>query len=134
VARVLIVDPYSHSREGLRSSLIGAGCEVEAVMGICPAIRTLKDGRFDLAVIDLDLPRAHSIAVTGWDLARVFRALDAGLELVLVTAEWSREADTLTARLEHSRLLEKPINPTELRSIVRRLLAAPIETVRRRAW
>ncbi|MDO8477579.1 MAG: response regulator [Candidatus Rokubacteria bacterium] len=107
-ARLVIVDSYSHSRAGLRCLLPGAGCEVEAVMGSCEAIRGLKDGRFDLAVIDLDLPRAHGIAMTGWDLARIFRALDAGLGLILVAAECSREAGTLADRLERARLLEKP--------------------------
>jgi CheY-like chemotaxis protein len=129
-ARVLIVDPYNHSREGLRSSLRGAGCEVEAVMGSCEAIRALKDGRFDLAVIDLDLPRSHGRAMTGWDLARIFRALDEGLGLILVAAECSRENGTLADRLERARLLEKPINPKELRSIVRALLTVPLETAK----
>jgi len=132
--RVLIVDSYGHSREGLRRSLLGGGCEVEAVIGICEAIRALRDGRFDVAVIDLDLPRAHGIAMTGWDLARLFRALDAGLGLILVAAECSREAGTLADRLERARLLEKPINPMELRSVIRALLAVPLETVRRRGW
>jgi CheY-like chemotaxis protein len=129
-ARILIVDPYSHSREGLRSSLLGAGCEVEAVMGSFEAIRAIQDGRFDVAVIDLDLSRAHGIAMTGWDLARIFRALDAGLGLILVAAEYSREAGTLADRLERARLLEKPINPMELRSIVRAFLAVPLETAK----
>ena len=132
--RVLIVDSYSHSREGLRRSLLGGGCEVEAVMGTCEAISTLWDGRFDVAVIDLDLPRAPGLAMTGWDLARFFRALDAGLGLILVAAEWSREAEALADRLERARLLEKPINPMELRSIIRALLAVPLETIRRRGW
>lgn len=133
-ARVLIVDSYSHSREGLRSSLLVAGCEVEAVMVSFEAIRVLKDGRFDLAVIDLDLPRAHELAMTGWDLARIFRAFDAGLGLILVAAEWSRDAGALADRLERARLLVKPINPKELRSIVPSLLAVPLETIRRRGW
>ena len=121
-ARVLIVDSCSHSREGLRSSLQGVGCEVETVVGNVDAISALRVGRFDLALIDLDQPRAHGIAMTAWDLVRISRALVANLGLILMAAKRSLEAEARADELERARLVEKPINPTELGSIVRALL------------
>jgi DNA-binding response OmpR family regulator len=92
-------------------------------MGNVDAISALRVGRFDLAVIDLDLPRAHGIAMTAWELARISRALVANLGLILMAAKRSLEDETLADRLERARLLEKPINPMELGSIVQALLA-----------
>jgi CheY-like chemotaxis protein len=123
--RILIVDAYSHSREGLRASLRGGGWSVETAATSWEAISKMKDGRFHVAVIDLELPPAHGVAMSGWDLARIFRALNPAVGLILVTAERSAEVKRQAERLGGSRLLEKPINPTELRVIVKALHPGP---------
>jgi DNA-binding response OmpR family regulator len=118
--RILIVDAYGHSREGLGASLRGGGWSVETAAGSWEAIRKAKGDRFGLAIIDLDLPPAHGLAVTGWDLARIFRAFHPGAAVILVTAEWRRELE-VEAEWHRARLVEKPINPGELRVLVRAL-------------
>jgi CheY-like chemotaxis protein len=125
--RILIVDPYRYSREGLSASLRGGGWIVESVGGTREAITKMKDGRFDVAVIDLDLPPAYGVPVSGWDLARIFRGLNPRMVLVLVATEWDRDVKREAQRLDQVQMLEKPISPVELRAIVRTLPRAAAE-------
>ncbi len=74
--RILIVDAYGHSREGLRVSLLGGGCQVETASGCWEAIKKVKEG-----------PEIRAQA----------------------------------ERLGVTRVLEKPINPRELRALVQTL-------------
>lgn len=115
---ILIVEGYGHSREGLTASLLGAGLNVATAAEYLEAIRKAKDGRFTVAIIDVDLAPSHNSELTGWDLARVFRALHPASTLILVTAEWRPELTAEAARLPDCRLLEKPINPAELRAML----------------
>jgi two-component system catabolic regulation response regulator CreB len=119
--RLLLVDPYGTSREGLGAALRSGGFSVETVGTSAEAIHRADHGAFDLAIIDLDLPPAHGIAEDGWDLVRILRAADPALLMVLIAAEC--HPDTRAAALRHGAayLLEKPISPRELRSIVRAL-------------
>ncbi len=119
--RILIVDAYGHSREGLSASLRRGGWKVESAAGSWEAIEKAKDSSFGLAIIDLDLPPAHGVAVSGWDLARIFRALQPEAAIILVTAEWRPELKSEVERDHRWRLVEKPINPAELRALVRAL-------------
>lgn len=124
--RVLLVDPYGHSREALGASLRGGGLSVETAEGSPEAIQKMKDGAFDLAIVDLDMPLAGG-AATGWALAKILRATSPGLALILITAECRPETRTEAGRHGAARLLEKPINPRELRSMVRQLCREAVQ-------
>ncbi len=117
------MDAYGHSREGLRVSLVGGGYHVETAAGCWEAIKKIKDGGFRLAIVDANLPSAQGVAVTGWDLARILRAFNPLLAVVVVTAESSPEVKAQAERLGVSRLIEKPFNPRELRTLVQALCA-----------
>jgi DNA-binding response OmpR family regulator len=119
--RLLLVDPYGTSREGLGAALRGGGFAVETAASSSEAIRKADQGEFDLAIIDLDLPPVHGIAEDGWDLVRILRAADPGLLMVLIAAECHPDTRVEAQRYGAAHLLEKPISPRELRSIVRNL-------------
>lgn len=119
--RLLLVDPYGTSREGLGTALRGGGFTVETAASSSEAIRQVSDGEFDLAIIDLDLPPAHGIAEDGWDLVRILRAAAPTLLMVLIAAECRPDTQAEALRHGAARLLEKPISPRELRTIVRGL-------------
>lgn len=119
--RILIVDAYGHSREGLRVSLLGADRQVETASGSWEAIKKVKEGSFTVAVVDADLPPAHGVAMTGWDLARILRAFNPALAIVVVTADSGPEIRAQAERFGVTRLLEKPINPRELRALLQTL-------------
>ena len=116
--RLLLVDPYGTSREGLGAALRGSGFAVEPAAGSSEAIRKIVDSEFDLAIIDLDLPPAHGIAEDGWDLVRILRAADPALPMVLIAAECQPDTQAEALRYGAAHLLEKPISPRELRTIV----------------
>ena len=76
--KVLIVEGYGHSREGLTASLRAAGLVVETAAEYLEAIRKIRSGHFAVAIIDVDLAASPTSELTGWDLARIFRALHPG--------------------------------------------------------
>lgn len=119
--RLLLVDPYGTSREGLGAALRDGGFTVEAADGSSEAVRMIHEGTFDLAIIDLDLPPAHGVAEDGWELVSLLRAADPTLALILIAAECQPDTQAEALRFGAAHLLEKPINPRELRTIVRTL-------------
>ncbi len=118
--RLLLVDPYGHSREGLGAALRGGGVLVETAEGASQAMAAMQAGEVDLAIVDLDLPPTHGLAEDGWDLVHLLRAASPTLPLILIVAECRPHTQDEALRLG-ARLLEKPINPRELRTIVRAL-------------
>jgi CheY-like chemotaxis protein len=123
--RVLLVDPYRSSREGLQALLVATGWSVETAGTVWEAIKRMKDEPFDIAIVDLDLPPAPPVAVSGWDLARILRAFNPQVALVLVGAEPGPDAEREAARLGRVTLLEKPVSRTRLQPLVRALSGEP---------
>jgi DNA-binding NtrC family response regulator len=119
--RLLLVDPYGTSREGRGAALRAGGFAVETAAGSSEANHKVGAAEFDLAIIDLDLPPVHGIAEDGWDLVRILRAADPALPMVLIAAECHPDTQAEAVRYGAAHLLEKPINPRELRTIVRNL-------------
>ncbi|MBI4574509.1 MAG: response regulator [candidate division NC10 bacterium] len=119
--RILIVDDDLHSREGLRDTLLGEGHRVETSADSWQAIRKIKEGVFDIAIIDLDLPAFHGVVVTAWDLARIFRAYHPAISIIVVSAEEERTVRAQAEQLRVSEFLVKPISPSKLKAIVRTL-------------
>jgi DNA-binding response OmpR family regulator len=117
--KVLLVDDYRHSREGVRDALVAAGWSVETAGDSWQAVRRIRDGGFDVAVIDLDLPPVHGVTVSGWDLVRICRAFNPETPIVVVSADGSAEPRGLGERLMVTRLLVKPIDVAELKIAVR---------------
>ena len=119
--KILLVDDYRHSREGLRTWLLAGGHRVETAADSWQAIQKMKDGLFEVAIIDLDLPPVHGVAVSGWDLVRIFRAFNPAVCIIVVGSEGGSEARAQAARLKVSEFLEKPVTLATLKAIVRTL-------------
>jgi len=116
--RILVVDDHRHSREGLRESLLGEGYQVEAAADGWQAIKKVKEGRFEVAIIDLDLPPVHGVDMSGWDLIRICRAFHPGITIIVVSAEAGQAVKAQAEELKVAKVLEKPIDPTQLKAIV----------------
>ncbi len=119
--RILVVDEDPNSREGLRRWLVGDGHVVEVAADGWQAIRKMKDSRFDIAIIDLDLPAVRGVAVNGWDLARISRAYHPTISLIMIGSEARHAVETRLEAYRVSEFLEKPISPGHLKTLVRRL-------------
>lgn len=121
--RILVVEDDLHSREGLKAALQGEGYRVETAADSWQAIKKIKEHPFDIAIVDLNLPPVHGVSINGWDLARIFRAYHPEIAIIVMSAE---DRSALRAEAEHlrvSELLEKPINPTQLKMLLRTLHA-----------
>jgi CheY-like chemotaxis protein len=118
---VLVVDDDRSSRDGLRVALSRIGHLVEAAADAWQAIARLRRQRFDVAVVDLDLPPVHGMDLGGWDVARIARAYQPGIVLVLLSAE-SAEDDPALALEAHAlgrtHILAKPIGLGQLTALV----------------
>ena len=119
--RILIVEDDRHSRKGLQDSLLADGHSVDAVSDGWQALRKIKEGIFDLAIVDLDLPPVLGVAVTGWDLVRILRAFLPDIPIIIVSVQEDPVIRRLVERFKVPAFLVKPINPTQLRAIVRSL-------------
>lgn len=80
-----------------------------------------QDALFEVAIIDLDLPPVHGVAMTGWDLVRIFRAFNPAVSIILLGSEGGRDVKARAERLKVSEFLEKPITPSALKAIVKTL-------------
>ncbi len=115
------MDDDLHSREGLRDTLLSEGYRVDSSADSWQAIRKIKECPFDIAIIDLDLPDVHGVAVTGWDLVRIFRAYHPAISLIVIGAEDGKAMRAQAEQLRISEFLVKPISPSQLKGIVRTL-------------
>jgi len=119
--RILIVDAYLHSLQGLRSSLIDGGWKVETATDSWQAIRKVKETPFELAIIDLGLPPAYGLTLNGWDLVRIVRPLHPGISVIVVSEDGSPEVKAQAERLKVSEFFEKPIDLAQLKAAVSKL-------------
>ena len=88
---LVLVDGGLRSEDGLDESLVGEGYVVDTSSDSWQAIRKMKELHYDLAVIDLDLPPVHGVAVTGWDLGRIFRAYNPAVSIVYLSRNHTKE-------------------------------------------
>jgi len=119
--RILVVDDDLHSREGLRDSLLAEGFRVETAGDGWEAIGKMKQRPFDIAIIDIDLPPVHGVNITGWDLARILRAYNAAIRLIVISAHAAEAGRVEAEGVQVSQCLEKPISPARLKTIVKTL-------------
>lgn len=82
--RILIVDAEPEKWEDLRGWIQTAGYVVEHVGDSWQAIEKLRDGRFAVAIIALDLPSGGDLPLSSWHLARICEVLDSGISILLV--------------------------------------------------
>jgi len=120
-SRILVVEDDANSREGLRGLLAAGGHQVETAADGWQAIERIKQDRYALAIVDLDLPVVHGIAVDGWDVARILRAFHPGIAILLVSARGGEEVERAARQLGLS-FLEKPLDVAGLRLALTRLV------------
>ncbi len=116
--RVLVVDDYPDTRAALRILLRLWGHDSrEAADGPC-ALRTARDFRPDVALLDLGLPGD----IDGCEVARRLRSDEAlrGVLLIAITG-FGREADVERCReAGFNDHLLKPFDPEQLKSLLGR--------------
>jgi DNA-binding response OmpR family regulator len=119
--RILLVEDDQHSRNGLQASLRAEGHGVEAVSDGWQGFRKIKEGIFDLAIVDLDLPPVLGVLVTGWDVARILRAYFPDIPIIMMSAQEDTDIQRLVKRFKVSAFMVKPIDPADVKALVRSL-------------
>ena len=119
--RILIVEDDQHSRNGLQTSLLAEGHGVEAVSDGWQGFRKIKEGIFDVAIVDLDLPPVLGVLVTGWDVVRILRAYFPEIPILMVSAQEDQNIQRLVKRFRVSAFFVKPIEPAAVKMFVRAL-------------
>jgi len=116
-AHILIVDDEEIVRRSCLRSLGDAGYTVEAVDSGAAALAKIADGRYDLLVLDIMMPKMDGVEV----LRRVKEA-HPDVEVVMITG-LSQIATAVSAmKLGAFDYLSKPFEPEELRLSVERAL------------
>ncbi len=119
--RILVVDDEWGIREGLKTLLARDGYTVETAADAWGAVRWLKRSPFDCLVIDMDLARDPELAVNGLDVITLLRFIQPKAKAILISAS----SDSTLARLARERgavaRLEKPVDLTALRGLLRSL-------------
>lgn len=114
VTRVLLVDDEPSLRRGMARLLGAAGYEVSSAANGREAMELIERTTFDVIVSDIRMP-----GMDGLSLLRAVRARDLDVPVVFLTGSPSLE--TAMQAVEHGafRYLKKPIDGTELTSLVR---------------
>lgn len=115
---VLLVDDNAGLRQGLASVLRDEGIETREAERGEEAIRLVREVRFDLLVLDLNLPDMTGV--------RVYSSVSEEVpssHCIFMTAEASEELIEEALRLDPLRLLRKPFEVQLFRDLVRRGIA-----------
>ena len=115
---VLVVDDNTGLRTGLATVLEDEGIETRQAGRGSEAIELIREVRFDLLVLDLNLPD-----MTGVRIYNVAAEEIESPRCIFMTAEASEELVEEALRLEPLRLLRKPFEVSLFRDLVRRAIA-----------
>jgi signal transduction histidine kinase/CheY-like chemotaxis protein len=111
-ARILVVDDVAVNRELVRAMLQAVGHEVSEAAGAAEALRLTACERFDLILMDLQMPQ-----VDGFAAARAVRAQDSAnrdTPIIALSADVLPEHVDAAIRAGMNGHIGKPISPVEL--------------------
>jgi CheY-like chemotaxis protein len=134
-AKVLLVDDYPGVRDSLGRALRSVGYDVTLASNGREALEFLRHARFDLVLLDLDMP-----VVNGWDTLEHIIALHPALPVIPITGRPGHQP--LSSQKHVAAALEKPLDLSVLlremelsltESAARRLRKPDGEAARRQA-
>jgi two-component system chemotaxis response regulator CheY len=119
--RILVVDDSPTMRQLLGLALRKLGAEIVQASDGMDAMRKLLGDRFDLALVDINMP-----VMDGLKLIQLVRAEDAlqRLPIVVITTEGSDAPRDQAMTLGANAYLTKPVEPGRVFELVRELIPA----------
>jgi DNA-binding response OmpR family regulator len=129
MTRILVVEDEPGIALGLRDDLILEGYDVEVAEDGETASRRAMEGRFDLILLDVMLPRKD-----GFGVCRDVRRAGVKTPIILLTARAQESEKVLGFQLGADDYVTKPFSPLELceriKAVLRRTSADRSQTVR----
>jgi CheY-like chemotaxis protein/anti-sigma regulatory factor (Ser/Thr protein kinase) len=120
MTRILVVDDDRGTRHILQRLLTGDGYETTVANDGMAALKALARKRFDLLLLDVWMPRMNGLEV----LARL-RTRKSKPRVVVMTSDDAPQTLLETVRENAFRYVHKPVEPADLLTTVRQVLAAP---------
>src|SRR5687767_3616203 len=117
MAKILIVDDQDMMRDSLAATLAREGHEVVAATDGPTAITRLTQGRFDLLISDLKMPK-----MTGIELLTEAKKIRPEMPVVLMTAFATVQTAVEAMRLGAYDYIQKPFDGEEVKLLVERTL------------
>ena len=115
--KILIVDDEAVVRDSLIKWFDMEGYCIQAVASAREALRTVKPGDWDVALIDIKMP-----GMDGMELERRLRAIDPGLTLIMMTGYASVETAVQALKDGVYDYITKPVDPDELMHLIARAM------------
>src|SRR5687768_16849127 len=117
MARILVVDDQDMMRDSLAATLAREGHEVVAATDGPTAITRLTQGRFDLLISDLKMPK-----MTGIELLTEAKKIRPEMPVVVMTAFATVQTAVEAIKLGAYDYILKPFDGEEIKSLVERTL------------
>jgi DNA-binding NtrC family response regulator len=117
MARILVADDQEMMRDSLCATLAREGHDVVAATDGAVAVSKLQDGRFDLLITDLKMPK-----VTGIELLQEAKKLRPDMPVVLMTAFATVQTAVEAMKLGAYDYIQKPFDGEEIKHLVDRTL------------
>ena len=117
MAKILIVEDEPHMQQGLRDNLEFEGYDVEAASDGAAGLEHLRTGAFDLALLDVMLPK-----LSGFDVCRQARAAGITTPIIMLTAKGEEIDRVLGLELGADDYVTKPFSLRELLARVKAVL------------
>ena len=121
--RILVVDDEPMVCDSVRMMLVGDGHEVETAGSGEAALAIFEERRFDLVIVDYELP-----LMNGDKVAVAIKALDPNQPIVLITAYAEALQSAATPLPGVDLVISKPFDSQELRQAVIRLLTDKVRS------
>lgn len=129
-AKILIAEDDSNIRLGLMTTLESEGHDVTAASDGAQALRLYPQGKYDLVILDIMMPK-----MSGYDVCREIRAKDARVPVLFLSAKGEEIDKVVGLKLGADDYMTKPFGVHELIARVEALLrrsrvdSATVETV-----
>ena len=109
MSNILLVDDEKSVRKTMQTFLQQKQYEVEVAAEADKAIQLLKDKSFDVAVVDIILPR-----VNGLEVLKQIQTLAPDVQVIIITGQPTVDTAAEAVRLGANEYLRKPINKEKL--------------------
>ena len=111
--RVLVIDDEPEVCAYLRDFLTHEGFRVHTVSDPLKALPEVKEGRYQLVLLDLRMP-----GIDGLELLHQIRAFDSDLCVIVMTGYPTVESAVGTLKAQAFDYLTKPFDPDQLRAVL----------------